>query len=83
MQSGMDGIVCSPAELPILRKKFPSPFLMVTPGIRSPEDTKGDQKRTASPHAALEAGADYLVIGRPIIEAVDPHTAAKRIAESL
>jgi orotidine-5'-phosphate decarboxylase len=83
MQSGMDGIVCSPSELPILRKKFPSPFLMVTPGIRSPEDTKGDQKRTASPHAALEAGADYLVIGRPIIEAVDPHTAAKRIAESL
>ena len=82
-QSGMDGIVCSPAELPALRQKFPSPFLMVTPGIRSPEDSKGDQKRTASPKAALEAGSDYLVIGRPIIEASDPLSAAKRIAESL
>jgi orotidine-5'-phosphate decarboxylase len=82
-ESGMDGIVCSPAELPLLRQKFPSPFLMVTPGIRSPEDATGDQKRVASPRAALDAGSDYLVIGRPIIEAADPAAAAKRIADSL
>ncbi len=82
-ESGMDGIVCSPTELTALRSKFPAPFLMVTPGIRAAEDAKGDQKRTASPHAALNAGSDYLVIGRPIVEAQDPLAAATRIAESL
>jgi orotidine-5'-phosphate decarboxylase len=82
-ESNMDGIVCSPAELASLRPKFPSPFLMVTPGIRSEDDAKGDQKRTATPHAALDAGSDYLVIGRPIVEARDPVVAAMRIVESL
>lgn len=82
-QSGMDGIVCSPTELTALRSKFIAPFLMVTPGIRAEEDAKGDQKRTASPRAALDAGSDYLVIGRPIVEAQDPLGAATRIAESL
>jgi orotidine-5'-phosphate decarboxylase len=82
-ESGMDGIVCSPAELTSLRSKFPSPFLMVTPGIRSEDDAKGDQKRTAAPRAALDAGSDYLVIGRPIVEAKDSVAAAMRIAESL
>jgi orotidine-5'-phosphate decarboxylase len=82
-QSGMDGIVCSPSELGTLRSKFPAPFLMVTPGIRTEEDAKGDQKRTASPRAALDAGSDYLVIGRPIVEADNPVAAAMRIAESL
>lgn len=79
----MDGIVCSPAELELLRPQFPSPFLMVTPGIRGAEDAKDDQKRTASPVQAVRAGADYLVIGRPIITASDPVAAAQRIAESL
>ena len=82
-ESNMDGIVCSPAELTSLRAKFPSPFLMVTPGIRSEDDAKGDQKRTATPRVALDAGSDYLVIGRPIVEAKDPVGAATRIAESL
>jgi orotidine-5'-phosphate decarboxylase len=82
-ESNMDGIVCSPAELTSLRAKFPSPFIMVTPGIRSEDDAKGDQKRTATPRAALDAGSDYLVIGRPIVEAKDPVAAAMRIAESL
>jgi orotidine-5'-phosphate decarboxylase len=81
-RSRLDGLVCSPAELPSLRRKFPG-LLMVTPGIRGPEDDKGDQKRTASPVAALQAGADYLVIGRPIIGASDPIAAATRIAESI
>lgn len=81
--SGMDGIVCSPSELPLLRSRFAAPFLMVTPGIRGVEDAKGDQKRTAGPREAIAAGADYLVIGRPIIAAADPLAAAQRIADSL
>ena len=81
-KAGLDGLVCSPAELPELRPRFPE-LLMVTPGIRGPEDEKGDQKRTASPKAALEAGASYLVIGRPIIAAPDPVAEANRIAESI
>jgi orotidine-5'-phosphate decarboxylase len=80
--AGLDGLVCSPAELPDLRPKFPE-LLMVTPGIRGAEDEKGDQKRTASPSSALAAGADYVVIGRPIIAAADPVVAAKRIADSI
>ena len=78
--SGVDGIVCSPQELVSLRSRYPSPFLLVTPGIRGAGDSAGDQKRTASPAAAIQAGADYLVIGRPIIAAPDPVEAAKRIA---
>lgn len=82
-RSEMDGIVCSPAELTLLRPHFEKPFLMVTPGIRGAEDAKGDQKRTADPASALKAGADYLVIGRPITAAPDPLAAAQRIAHSL
>jgi orotidine-5'-phosphate decarboxylase len=81
--AGMDGIVCSAAELALLRNNFPRPFLIVTPGIRGPEDNKGDQKRTASPADAQKAGADFLVIGRPITAARDPVDAAQRIADSL
>lgn len=79
--SGLDGIVCSSAELPGLREKFPRPFVMVTPGIRASQDEKGDQKRTSSAEAALQAGADYVVIGRPVIAADDPVRAAEKIAE--
>jgi orotidine-5'-phosphate decarboxylase len=82
-KSGLDGIVCSPAELPQLRPEFPRPFLMVTPGIRAVGDEMGDQKRTASAADAIRAGADYVVIGRPIIAASDPLEAAQRIARTL
>jgi orotidine-5'-phosphate decarboxylase len=81
--SGMHGIVCSPMELPDLRSHFPRAFLMVTPGIRGAADQKGDQKRTASPADALQLGADYLVIGRPIVSASDPLAAAESIAHSI
>ena len=81
--SGVDGIVCSPQELASLRVRYPSPFLLVTPGIRGASDFAGDQKRTASPSEALKAGADYLVIGRPIIAAADPVRAAEKIAEEI
>lgn len=77
------GIVCSPHELNDLRPRYPAPFLLVTPGIRGGSDAAGDQKRTASPSAALNAGADYLVIGRPIIAATNPVEAAERIAQQI
>lgn len=83
VNSGMDGIVCSAAELPALRSRISPPFLMVTPGIRGAEDAKGDQKRTATPMEAIRAGADYIVIGRPIIAAAEPVAAARRIQDSL
>ena len=81
--SGVNGIVCSPQELASLRARYPSPFLLVTPGIRGVSDFAGDQKRTASSSDALKAGADYLVIGRPIIAAGDPVKAAEKIAEEI
>lgn len=81
--AGMDGIVCSPVELTAMRKRFPSSFRLLTPGIRGAGDDRGDQKRTASPGEAIQAGADYLVIGRPIIAATDPLHAAKRIADTI
>lgn len=67
-RSGVNGIVCSPQELGDLRSSYASPFLLVTPGIRGASDAAGDQRRTASASEALKAGADYLVIGRPIID---------------
>jgi len=82
-EAGMHGVVCSPLEVPDLRSRFARPFLIVTPGIRGPLDQKGDQKRTATPSEALEAGADYIVIGRPIVNAADPVSAARSIAASL
>ena len=82
-KSKVDGIVCSPQELSALRSRYPSPFLLVTPGIRGVSDAAGDQKRVAAPAAALNAGSDYLVIGRPIIAASDPVQAAHQIALEL
>ena len=81
--SQVDGIVCSPHELSALRARYAAPFLLVTPGIRGASDAAGDQKRTASPASALSAGADYLVIGRPIIAASNPVEAAKQIAAEI
>jgi orotidine-5'-phosphate decarboxylase len=81
--SGVDGVVCSPQELVVLRGRYPSPFLLVTPGIRSASDETGDQKRVASASDALRNGADYLVIGRPIIAAANPLKAAERISQEI
>jgi orotidine-5'-phosphate decarboxylase len=76
---GLAGIVCSAAELPSLRPLLPSPFRLVTPGIRPHHSVQGDQKRIATPREALQAGADHLVIGRPILEAPDPVQAVHAI----
>jgi len=71
-ESGMDGVIASPLELESLRERHPAPFLIVTPGIRSGEVAKDDQKRTLSLPEAFARGADYVVVGRPILQAPDP-----------
>ena len=82
-KSGVDGVVASPQEIGIIRQRCGERFLIVTPGIRHPSDKKDDQKRTLTPREAIEAGADYLVIGRPIKEAKDPIEAVQRIVEDI
>ncbi len=81
--SGLDGVVCSPREIAMLREALGPDFLLVVPGIRPDWAAKGDQKRVTTPAEALAAGADYLVIGRPITGADDPAAAARRIAEEM
>ena len=73
-KNNLDGIVCSPKEIELIRKKIGKNFLIVTPGIRLNLENKfkDDQKRTLTPVEAIKKGADYLVIGRPITEAKDP-----------
>lgn len=79
----LDGVVCSPYEITALRKQCGNDFTLVVPGIRPEGSAADDQKRTLTPAEALQKGADYLVIGRPITQAADPHAAAKAIYESL
>jgi orotidine-5'-phosphate decarboxylase len=82
-EAGLDGVVCSPHDLELIRSVVPKPFLTVVPGIR-PEGTGAqDQKRIATPKAAMAAGADVLVIGRAITGAADPVAAAQAILHSL
>jgi orotidine-5'-phosphate decarboxylase len=78
--AGLDGVVASPQEIALVRAACGPTFTVVTPGIRSVEDPKGDQNRTLSASEALAGGADFLVVGRPIIAAPDPRAAAERIA---
>lgn len=78
--SGVDGVVASPQEIDSIRKTVSNPeFLVVTPGIRPAANEAGDQKRVATPSAAIAAGASYLVVGRPITGAPDPLAAAHEI----
>ena len=80
---GLDGVVCSPLEVAALRREMGPGFKLVVPGIRPTWAVAGDQKRVMTPADALAAGADYLVIGRPITGANDPRDAARRIAEEV
>lgn len=81
--AGLRGLVCSPLELAALRQSLPASTQLVTPGIRGPGDDAGDQKRTLSAAEAMAAGANWLVIGRPIYAAENPRAAAERILASL
>jgi orotidine-5'-phosphate decarboxylase len=78
-QAGMDGVVCSALEAPLLRQQIGPDFLLVTPGIRPAGSDVGDQSRILTPARAIEAGADYLVVGRPITQADDPVAALQQI----
>lgn len=76
---GVDGLVCSPEEAASLRKVVGRQMSLVTPGVRPAGSASGDQKRIMTPAHAITAGADYLVVGRPILEAADPRAAAEAI----
>lgn len=83
-ENGMDGLVASALEAPAIRSAVPQPgFLIVTPGIRPTGIALNDQKRVTTPAAAIRAGADYLVVGRPITRAKDPVTAARMIVAEI
>ena len=82
-EAGTDGVVASPHEVALVREACGTDFLIVTPGIRPAGVAKGDQARAATPAAALAAGADYIVVGRPITEATDPAAAADAIVREM
>ncbi|OUL34156.1 orotidine 5'-phosphate decarboxylase [Nostoc sp. T09] len=82
-ETGLDGAVCSPQEVAQLRQTCGDDFLLVCPGVRPTWSDKADQKRSLTPAQAIKAGADYLVIGRPITTAADPELAWKRISEEI
>jgi orotidine-5'-phosphate decarboxylase len=81
--NNLDGIVCSPLELRTVRKIVGSKMLIVVPGIRLEKNKKDDQKRILKPKEAINLGADYLVIGRPIVESINPLKTLKEINKSI
>ena len=80
---GVDGLVCSAEEASALRKVVGHQMRLVTPGIRPAGSAAGDQKRIMTPARAIAAGADYIVVGRPVLEAADPREAAKAIVAEI
>jgi orotidine-5'-phosphate decarboxylase len=83
VKAGLRGLVCSPLEIVALRKILPADVQLVTPGIRTGAEKADDQKRTLAPREAMAAGANWLVIGRPIYAAENPRAAAEKILEEL
>ena len=83
-RAGCDGVIASPHEIEAIRRAIPDPsFLVVTPGVRPAGTERGDQARVMTPGEAISKGANYLVIGRPIYNAIDPKAAADKIAEEI
>ncbi|EGR2730822.1 orotidine-5'-phosphate decarboxylase [Vibrio parahaemolyticus] len=81
--SGLDGVVCSAQESSLLKNELGKEFKLITPGIRPAGSEQGDQRRIMTPVDAIQAGSDYLVIGRPITQATDPAAVLKSINDSL
>jgi len=81
--NGLDGVVCSPEEVEVLREALGKDFILMVPGIRPTWAAAGDQKRAMTPKQAVDAGATYLVIGRPITGANNPADAAKRVMDEI
>jgi orotidine-5'-phosphate decarboxylase len=81
--SGIRGLVCAPSECSALRAEFGTEVLLVTPGVRPAGSAIDDQRRVATPTAALEAGADMVVVGRPIRDAAEPRAAAKSVVQEI
>lgn len=82
-QSGLDGVVCSAMEAEMLKQNLGEDFKLVTPGIRPAGSSVDDQKRIMTPKQAVDVGVDYLVIGRPITKADDPHAVLTQINQSI
>ncbi len=83
LRAGIGGIVCSAREVSAVRGLAGETAVLVTPGVRFPEEAAQDQKRVVSPFEAMRSGADYLVVGRPITKAADPAEAARRFASEM
>jgi orotidine-5'-phosphate decarboxylase len=82
-RAGMHGVVASPQEIKLLRRSVRSPFVILTPGVRPAWAAKDDQKRILSPGEAVTAGADYIVVGRPVLKAPDRKAAAEKIVQEI
>lgn len=82
-ECGADGVVASPLEAEALKRRYGPGFLVVTPGIRAVGGKAGDQTRTATAGEAVRAGADYIVVGRPVIEADDPQAVVRQMHEDI
>jgi orotidine-5'-phosphate decarboxylase len=80
---GCDGVVCAPRDAAAVRAVVPPGFLIVTPGVRPAGTGDDEHARAATPKAAIEAGADHIVVGRPITHAADPRAAAEAIAADI
>jgi len=83
VQTGMDGLICSPVEVARVREIAGENSILVTPGVRSASAAQGDQKRVATPKQAMDNGATYLVIGRQVTRAADPRAAYQEILEEI
>jgi len=83
VDAGIGGIVCSAREVAAVRARVGKEVVLVTPGVRLPEDSVGDQKRVVTPFEAVRAGANYIVVGRPITKASDPVAAARKFAAEM
>ena len=83
VEAGLNGVVASPLEVESLKRRHGADLLVVTPGIRTVGDSPGDQARTSTPGAAARAGADYLVVGRPVLEAADPVAVVRAMVDDI